>query len=332
MAKLPTNSELKESLISQFKASTVFEEIKNSPKDIIAIVGPTCTGKTALSLELSQVLYPEAKLEIINCDSRVVFQEMNIGTAKPNKFEVEEVPHHLIDFKKPNEIYSAGEYQEDFDKVYTELKTKREAEGLTQYPTAITVGGTGFYIKAALENLDMPEVKSDFALRDELNAKPLDELNKMLNELDPKAHQIVDTLNKIRVVRAIETVKLGGKPLAELRKKSEDQRYNTHYIGLNFRKRRTLYDLINKRVVTMVKKGLVHEVEKLVKEYGVTDTLMRTIGYAEIIRYLQGEYSLSAAVRAIQKNTRRYAKRQISWFNSNENMHWIYLDDPVEAN
>ena len=100
MAKLPTNSELKESLISQFKASTVFEEIKNSPKDIIAIVGPTCTGKTALSLELSQVLYPEAKLEIINCDSRVVFQEMNIGTAKPNKFEVEEVPHHLIDFKK----------------------------------------------------------------------------------------------------------------------------------------------------------------------------------------------------------------------------------------
>ena len=95
--------------------------------------------------------------------------------------------------RKPNEIYSAGEYQEDFDKVYTELKTKREAEGLTQYPTAITVGGTGFYIKAALENLDMPEVKSDFALRDELNAKPLDELNKMLNELDPKAHQIVDT-------------------------------------------------------------------------------------------------------------------------------------------
>ena len=127
-------------------------------------------------------------------------------------------------------------------------------------------------------------------------------------------------------------MKLGGKPLAELRKKSEDKRYNTHYIGLNFRKRRTLYDLINKRVVTMVKKGLVHEVEKLVKEYGVTDTLMRTIGYAEIIRYLQGEYSLSAVVRAIQKNTRRYAKRQISWFNSNENMHWIYLDDPVEAN
>ena len=303
---------------SMSKLDYILETLDKKPQPVVAIVGPTCTGKTDIAIELGQAL----GIEIINCDSRLIFQEMNIGTAKPSAEEMEAVKHHLVNIKRPDESYSAGQYREDFDRVMTELNFNPE----NPKPQVIVVGGTGLYVRSALDNLDMPAVGRDEGLRAELNQKELPELLKMLEDLDPEAHKDVDIHNKVRVVRAIEIVKLSGKPLSENRSRTVTNRYDTAYFAPNFHRRRSLYDLIDKRVVRMINRGLVHEVEALVNKYGITDTMMGTIGYKEIIGYLKKEYSLSQARRMIQKKTRLYAKKQMTWFNQNRAIDWLYHD------
>lgn len=291
-------------------------DLHQKPTDIIAIVGPTCTGKTSLAIRLARKL----NLEIINADSRLVFDEMNIGTAKPKQEELNQIRHHLINIRKPDQRYSAGAYQRDFDAIMEQFLSEKNMSK----PKAIVVGGTGLYLKAALGNLDMPDVEGDSVLRDELRSKDLDELYVMLNELDPEALNTIDAKNKIRVIRAIEILKTGAPcKLSELRKKSSEDRYEVKYFGLNLEPRRTLYDLINKRVVTMVKSGLVYEVESLFNKYGATETLMSTIGYPEMYEYLCKRCTLNEAIRLIQRKTRRYAKRQITWFKSNPKIKWL---------
>ena len=295
----------------------ILEKIEaQNEAELIAIVGPTCTGKSNLALELAEAL----KLPVINSDSRLIFQEMNIGTAKPTKDELEAVKHYLIDIKEPTQSYSAGDYREDFDKVFNELP-KNEL-GLK----AIVVGGTGLYIRSALDNLNMPDVARDRELRDELNEKELEDLQKMVLDLDPEAHKDLDMHNKVRIIRAIEIIKVSGKPLAENRSKEVTNRYKALYYGINFESRRKLYDLINYRVVKMIQRGLVHEVEALVGKYGETEVLQSTIGYREILPYLRGEYSLSEGRRRIQKRTRVYAKKQMTWFNQNRNIEWFHKE------
>ncbi len=276
---------------------TIMEQVSAEPKELIAIVGPTCTGKTDLAIKLAK----ELDVEIINADSRLIFSEMNIGTAKPSDAELAEVKHHLVNIKSPDVRYSAAQYQRDFDQVYMSL-----AQGAgSKQPRAIVVGGTGLYLKTALENLNLPPVGSDPELREELkeklNTQGLKTLVDELLEMDPEASGLVDLKNHVRVIRALETVILSGKKLNELRRKFESNRYDVSYFGLNYENRRDLYDLINKRVVIMSRRGLVHEVEALFEKYGATDTLMGTIGYGEIYEYLQGDGSLSAALRKIQK-------------------------------
>lgn len=292
----------------------ILKDITDNPREFIAIVGPTCTGKTDLSLALAQ----ELKLPIINADSRLIYAEMNIGTAKPTQDELSRVPHCLIDIKKPNESYSAGDYRKDFDRITNTL----EATSIK----AIVVGGTGLYLRSALENLEMPNISRDENLREELKAKNLEELNTLLNDLDPQARELIDTQNKIRIIRAIEIIKHSGKPLSENRSKSPESRYSTAFYGLNFHDRQTLYNLIDNRVVRMIDQGLVAEVESLIQRYGVTSTMLATIGYKEIIAYVQGQYSLADAVALIQQRTRNYAKRQLTWFRSNPAVQWLYHD------
>lgn len=301
-------------------AKEIIEDIKqkeSNPEltapEIIAIVGPTCTGKSDLAIEVAR----ELALPIINCDSRLIFQEMNIGTAKPSKEELDEVTHHLVNIKSPITSYSAGDYRVDFDKTYEELKANKS--GIK----AIVVGGTGLYIRSALDNLNMPDVTRDRELRDELNERSLEDLQKMILDLDPEAHKDLDMHNKVRIIRAIEIVQASGKPLAQNRSKGKTNRYQTLYYGVNFESRRKLYDLINYRVVKMLQRGLVHEVEALVKKYGETEVLESTIGYREILPYLRGECSLSEARRRIQKRTRLYAKKQMTWFNQNRDIKWF---------
>jgi tRNA dimethylallyltransferase len=293
-----------------YNLDSILDSASNSAKNIIAVVGPTCTGKSDLAIELAKHL----NAEIINADSRLIFKEMNIGTAKPSESELSEVKHHLVNIKRPDESYSAAEYQSDFDQII---------ESAPENQKFIVVGGTGFYLKAALANLNMPKVSTDPELREELAALELDVLRARMLKLDPEAGKQVDLDNKIRLIRAIEICELSGETLAKVRSFDKEDRYDVHYIGLTFEKRRELYDLINKRVINMIKNGLVHEVEALVKKYGATQTMNGTIGYKEIIMYLEGKYeSLNAARRAIQLKTRRYAKKQLTWFRQNEKVHW----------
>lgn len=302
-----------------YDTDTIFKQIEAQPSELIAVVGPTCTGKTDLSLDIAE----KFNIPVINADSRLIFAEMNIGTAKPNLYELERAKHYLVDIKNPSEDYSAGDYKNDFDKVIETLRDSSEESK----PLAVVTGGTGLYLRSALENLDMPDVGRDKEMREELNKLELSELQVMLNELDPDAQKQVDMPNKVRVIRAIEIVKHAGKPLAECRSKKTEPRYNVKYIGLNFSSRRKLYDLINYRVIKMIKKGLVYEAEALVNKYGKCETLRSTIGYKEILGYFDGNYSLSEARRRIQKNTRVYAKRQMTWFKQNPLTEWFYREE-----
>lgn len=298
----------------------ILKKIEETPKQFLVITGPTCTGKTDLSIQVAQKL----NIPIINCDSRLIFDEMNIGTAKPSEEEMQAAKHYMVNIKKPNETYSAGAYRDDFDKVANEIIDFDNPQ--TQ---AIVCGGTGLYLRSALENLDMPDVGRNFEMREELKQHSLEELQTMLLELDPHAHLQVDMPNKVRLIRAIEIVRTTGKPIAESRSKKSEPRYQANYFALNFERRRPLYDLINKRVIKMLNKGLVYEVEALMERYGVTETLLATIGYKEIVGYLQGEYSLSEGRRRIQKKTRVYAKRQMTWFRQNQEIEWLYHSDEV---
>ncbi len=317
--------------------------VKQQPAELIAIVGPTASGKTDLTLALAEKL----GLEIINADSRVIYQEMNIGTAKPSAEELARVKHHLVDIKSPFERYSAAEYQRDFDQVmiYRSIANMSEAQKhdvshvsaipreaknphAATKPRAIVVGGTGLYLRAALEDLDLPGIASDPELRAQIKSKfETQGLNALVNELlemDPQASGLVDLQNHVRVMRALESVILSGKSLAQLRRKLDKHRYDVLYLGLNYSDRSSLYAGIDSRVHKMIEVGLVEEVHDLLTKYGATETLNSTIGYAEIIEHLNGDINLDQAIAKIQQATRNYAKRQITWFNSNKRINWLY--------
>jgi tRNA dimethylallyltransferase len=293
---------------------SILNYIDTSPKKLITILGPTCTGKTDIAIELAK----KFKTEIINADSRLIFKEMDIGTAKPSFDELKRVKHHLVNFKSMTEAYSAGDYQKDFDNVVKNIWN------LDLDKKIILVGGTGLYIKAALENLEMPAVNTNQALRDELNQKSLEELLLMLQEKDSGALALIDIQNKVRVIRALELVISTGKPLRELRTKSQEPRYDSLYVGLDFKRREDLYDLINARVLRMIERGLVDEVKALINKYGRVKTIDSTIGYREVADYLSGILSLDEAINQIQLRTRRYAKRQMTWFRANSEIQWFY--------
>lgn len=295
---------------------SILNYIDTSQKKLITILGPTCTGKTDIAIELAE----KFNIEIVNADSRLIFREMDIGTAKPSFDELKRVKHHLLNLKSITEAYSAGDYQKDFDNVVKNI-WKLDPE-----KKIIVVGGTGLYIKAALENLEMPAVNTNQALRDELNQKSLDELLLMLQEKDLNALNLIDVQNKVRVIRALELVVNTGKPLSELRNKSQEARYDTLYIGLDFKRRENLYDLINKRVLYMIERGLLDEVKALMNKYGRVKTIDSTIGYRELADYLSGLMSLDEAVNQIQLRTRRYAKRQMTWFRANPEIQWFYRE------
>ncbi len=302
---------------------TIKELIHAETKSIISVVGPTCTGKTGLSIQLAQDL----GAEIVNADSRLVFEGMDIGTAKPPLEERAGIKHHLIDIVQPSEIYSSGEYRKDFDKLLKqEFSLEPYKKGGAESKTKLIVtGGTGMYLRSALEDLDMPEVGSDFELRAKLEKEDLVELCDRLKEKDPEAYEYVDLNNIRRVARALEVIELSGKKFSEQRSKETKDRYKALWIGLNFKDREKLYDLINKRVHIMIEQGLVAEVEKLLEAYGPTKTILGTIGYREIHEHLKGDATLDEAIALIQKRTRNYAKRQMTWFKGNPRIHWFEL-------
>lgn len=282
---------------------------------IIIIAGPTGVGKTASSIALAKALNGE----IISADSMQIYKGMDIGTAKITEEEKAGVVHHLLDVVEPKDEFSVS----DFDKIATEAINDIIKRG----KTPIVVGGTGLYINSLIYKMDYNNVSSDETLRAELwdfyEKNGEDALYDMLLELDSEPN--VEKQNIKRVIRAIEILKNGGKKDAFIAIPKRDE-WSAELIVLH-RDRENLYEIINKRVDLMMEQGLLYEVNKFL-EIGLTknNQSMKAIGYRQILSYLEGEMDLEAAIDLIKRDSRRYAKRQLTWFRRYENAKWINVD------
>ncbi len=287
---------------------------------LISILGPTAIGKTALSIEIAR----HFKTEIISADSRQFFKEMKIGTAVPEPEEIAAAPHHFIQHISVEEDYSVGDFERDAIQKTEEL--------FKDHQMLVMVGGSGLYVKAVTEGLDdFPEV--DPGIRGKLNVHlekdGIEWLQKKLQALDPEYYKNADVQNPHRLIRALE-ISLGtGKPFSSfLNKEKPERNFKTIKIGLTS-EREIIYDRINRRVDIMMEKGLVEEARKLYPKRGLN--ALNTVGYKEIFSYFDGEWTLETAVSEIKKNTRRFAKRQLTWFKKDEDINWFdYQTDPKE--
>ena len=284
----------------------------------IVLAGPTGVGKTDLSLKLAKLL----DADIISCDSAQVYKEMNIGTAKIKESEMNGIKHYMLDVLEPREKYSVGEYQRAVDKILAQ----KEKEGRS----VILTGGTGLYINSVVNGLSsLPE--SDPKLRDELMALSVDELYEKLLELDPEAAEKIHKNNKKRVERAVEVCLITGKKFSVLSKENvKNNNYDFLKVCLT-RDREILYERIDKRVDIMMSEGLLDEVTALYKKYdGEILRKINIIGYTQIIDYLEGRISLETAVDFIKRDSRHYAKRQMTWFNNDSGYLWFDLEKQSE--
>ena len=288
---------------------------------IIAIVGATGSGKTRLAINLAQKVskfssYKSA--EIICCDSRQIYKDMSIATAKPTKEEVSEVPHYLYDFVEPT--------QKDYSvALYVEQAQEKIKELLSENKLPIIVGGTGLYFKSLLGEFDIPKVPPNFGLREKLNLKTNEELHKMLEEKDFELSKKIHPNNKNKIIRALEVIDTLKIPMSRAQKKKETP-YDVLWVGLDAKERNVLYDRINKRCEKMLEEGLLDELKSLINKYGQIDLISATIGYKEFLPYLKNEISYEEAVEKFKQYTRNYAKRQLSWFRADKNINWFYID------
>ncbi len=288
---------------------------------VLVILGPTAAGKTKLSLELAK----NFRGEIISADSMQVYRGMDIGTAKAGKEERESVPHHLLDVVSPEEKFSVADYQEMVDQIIPGIVEKGRIPML--------VGGTGLYIKAVIEGFLFPEMDNDYKLRNQL--KKLAEthgnkyLHNKLTDIDPQLAEKIHPNDLRRVIRGIEVYKKTGKTITYYKKKQQQSpdRYLSLKFGLTWN-RDDLYQRINQRVDQMIEKGLVDEVKGLLNSgYNLSKTARQGLGYKEIIDYLEGEYALDEAVRLLKRNTRRFAKRQLTWFKRDDSINWFNFSE-----
>jgi len=277
---------------------------------IIVIIGPTASGKTALSIDLAK----KFNGEIVNADSQNVYREMDIGTAKPTIEEQQEVPHHMLDIVDPSQEFNVAIYKRLALEAIAEISKRRKIPFL--------VGGTGLYIDALIYNYHIPEVKPDAKLRAELSLKDNDELAVILDELDTEAAGIIDPNNRRRVIRAIEIIQASGQPLLAMRSR-EGKPENVLMLGLDFFKREELYERINMRVDQMFEEGFLEEVKELIDNYPWEIPGFNALGYRQLVLYFKKEIDLPMAMEAIKKETRNYAKRQMTWFKRNGDINWV---------
>ncbi|MBW2938385.1 tRNA (adenosine(37)-N6)-dimethylallyltransferase MiaA [Aureisphaera sp. CAU 1614] len=285
---------------------------------LVCIVGPTAIGKTALSIKLANAF----NTEIISADSRQFFKEMTIGTAVPTKEELNSAKHYFIQNKSISENYSVGDFERDAIELLEELFKKHQV--------VLMVGGSGLYVDAVVKGLDsFPEVPYNIRkqLKSQFEEKGIEYLQKQLKVLDPVYFEEVDIQNTQRVIRALEVCKASGKPFSSFRKNKEINRnFDTLYIGLTA-DREVIYERINQRVDLMIKDGLLKEVEKL-KAFRHLNAL-QTVGYRELFDYFDGTLNLEEAISEIKKNTRRFAKRQGTWFRKNATIEWFDYKTPL---
>lgn len=281
-------------------------------ENLIIITGPTGIGKTELSLELAK----KYKGEIISCDSMQIYKKLNIGTAKIDIKETS-IPHHMIDIVEPSDNFTVADFKNSAKKIITDINHRDRLPFL--------VGGTGLYINSLVYNLDFTETKPDYEYRNELREilekEGSEFLYKKLKEKDKSMAEKIHKNNSQRIIRALEILKSGNKKGENFREENKD--YNLIYLGLNM-DRAKLYEKINQRVDKMVNLGLVDEVKNLLDEgLDRNSQSLKAIGYKEVISYLDGDIDFDEMVDLIKKNSRHYAKRQLTWFRRDDRIKWF---------
>ena len=292
---------------------------------VLVILGPTGVGKTKISLEVADKI----KGEIICADSRQIYRFMDIGTAKPKPEQRKRIAHHIIDMVDPDERFTAADFAREAKKTIKDL--------ITRGKSPIVTGGTGLYIRALTRGF-FKGPKGNSKIREKLKKtarkKGKEFLHKKLSNVDPEAAQSIHPNNLLRVIRALEVYQITGTSISQLQKQGEyDKReFDFTKIGLNL-DRKKLYEKIEKRVDQMMSEGLLDEVKRL-KDLGYSRELtpLKTLGYKELFSYLDGDLSLLKAVELIKKNTRNYAKRQLTWFKKEENITWFDMEQNDIAN
>ncbi|MDW3648544.1 MAG: tRNA (adenosine(37)-N6)-dimethylallyltransferase MiaA [Bacteroidia bacterium] len=284
-------------------------------KYVICIIGPTAVGKSALSLELADRL----KAEIISSDSRQMYRYLDIGTAKASEEELGKTPHHFINNLDPDQAYNAADFEKEAENRIKDLHKSSDV--------AIVVGGSTLYMDALWYGFDeMPEIDPEVRRRlmQEHKEQGLGKLLKELEAVDPLSYEKIDQQNHARVIRALEVYRSSGKPISFYRKGKKAKKTPWTYIKIGLTdERKPLYKRIDKRVLEMIEAGLEDEVKSLLKTYGSKAPALQSIGYSEMISYLEGEIDLAEAIRLIQRNSRRYAKRQFTWFRRYEDIQWF---------
>ncbi|MGN1269874.1 MAG: tRNA (adenosine(37)-N6)-dimethylallyltransferase MiaA [Clostridia bacterium] len=292
---------------------------------VIVICGPTASGKTGLSIELAKKISGE----IISCDSMQIYKDMNIGTAKPTKEEMQGIKHYLLDFVLPSKRYSVAEYKTDATKAIETI--------LSHNNIPIIVGGTGLYVDALTKNITYPEIEIDLEYRKQLEEiiqkEGLQSLYEKAKQIDANAMKTISSNDKKRIMRVLEIYHQTGKTKTELEIESRKNPppYNYKIFAINM-DREKLYERINKRVDIMLEQGLIEEVKKLLVKYKEFPTAMQGLGYKEVVSYLNNELSKEEMIEKLKMETRRYAKRQLTWFRKNKDIKWIDGLQPIQDN
>ncbi len=297
----------------------------NEKHKVIVICGPTASGKTALSIELAKKINGE----IVSADSMQIYKDMDIGTAKPTKQEMGEIKHYLLDFVSPEDRYSVAQYKQDAKNAIKEIINKGK--------TPIIVGGTGLYVDSLIYEIEYNDIKLDEEYRKKLEKiaeeQGLEELYKKAVEIDPEAMKKISQNDKKRIMRVLEIYNSTGKTKTEQEKESRKNpvEYDYRVFAINW-DREILYQRINKRVDIMVEQGLIEEVKEILNKYDKFPTAMQGLGYKEVVDYLNGIYTKEEMIEKIKLETRRYAKRQLTWFRKNKQTIWLDGTNDIQNN
>ena len=293
---------------------------------VIVICGPTASGKTKLSIEIAKKINGE----IVSADSMQIYKEMDIGTAKPTIEEMQGIKHYLLDFVSPDKRYSVADYKKDAINAIDEIIEKNKVP--------IVVGGTGLYINSLIYGIEYPEIEIDIKYRNELERTAdepdgLRKLYEMAKKIDEEAIKNISPNDKKRICRILEIYHSTGKTKTqqEIESRKNGPKYDYIVYGLNM-DRDKLYDRINKRVDIMIQDGLIEEVKNVASKYKEFPTAMQGLGYKEVEEYIEGETTKEEMIEKLKMETRRYAKRQLTWFRKNKDIKWINGLAPLEQN
>lgn len=292
---------------------------------VVVICGPTASGKTALSIELAK----QIDGQIVSADSMQIYKEMNIGSAKPTKEEMQGIKHYMLDFVLPSQRYSVAEYKKDASNAICEI--------INNGKTPIIVGGTGLYIDSLIYNIEYQEIEFDEEYRkkleEEVQEKGLESLYERAKQIDPEAIKNISPNDKKRILRILEIYKATNKTKTEqeIESRKNEVQYDYQVYALDM-PRKDLYERIDKRVDIMINQGLIEEVKQILEKYKEQPTALQALGYKEIKEYLEGILTKQEAIDKVKQETRRYAKRQLTWFRKNKQTIWIEGTNDIQNN